>query len=41
MSKTISIIIPTFNESENVEKCYNEVKKELIKYLNTNMKSFF
>ena len=31
MSKTISIIIPTFNESENVEKCYNEVKKELIK----------
>ena len=31
MSKTLSIIIPTFNESENVEKCYNEVKKELIK----------
>ena len=31
MIKTLSIIIPTFNESENVEMCYIEIKKELLK----------
>ncbi len=29
MKKLISILIPTFNESDNVYKCYEEVKKEL------------
>tara|TARA_B110000259_G_scaffold187805_1_gene243415 strand:+ start:4009 stop:4938 length:930 start_codon:yes stop_codon:yes gene_type:complete len=31
MNKLISILIPTFNEFENIESCYLEVKKELSK----------
>lgn len=31
MNKLISILIPTFNEFENIEHCYLEVKKELSK----------
>ena len=31
MKKLISILIPTYNEFENIDNCYSEVKKELDK----------
>lgn len=41
MKKIISVLVPTFNESENIQRCYQEVKKELEKLKSYNYEIIF
>ena len=31
MNNILSVIVPCFNESENIENCFKQLKKNLIK----------